>query len=83
MLYSRAPSIQGRPVLECARSINFSSSELRVVLYSTARSIRGAHSDQGNTVAVHMHKNHQPLYCRCTTAKIITTDSVLNYVTTI
>ncbi len=45
MLYSRAPSIQGHLVLERARSINFSC-----VLYSRARSIRGARSNQRNTV---------------------------------
>ncbi len=50
MLYSRARSIQGRLVLERARDINFSS--LSYVLYSRARSIRGARSNQGNTVCI-------------------------------
>ncbi len=49
MLYSRARSIQGHLVLECARSINFSS--LSCVLYLRVRFIRGARSNQGNTVA--------------------------------
>ncbi len=41
--YSRVPGIRTR-----AFSINFSS--LSCVLYSRARSIRDAHSNQGNTV---------------------------------